>query len=66
MISKLCKNVEQLREYENIINDYPKDDILEEVPPINKADAAHYLPHQAVVTEERETTKNMNCLRCFC
>ena len=57
MISKLRKNLEQLREYDNIINDYLKDGILEEVSPINKTDAVHYLPHRVVVKEERETTK---------
>ena len=57
MVSKLRKNPYHLREYDNVINDYLKDDILEEVSPINKTDAAHYLPHLAVVKEERETTK---------
>ena len=31
LVSKLRKNPEQLREYDNIINDYLKDKILEEV-----------------------------------
>ena len=57
MVSKLLKNPEQLREYDNIIYEYLKDDILEEVSPISKTDAVHYLPHQAVVKKERETTK---------
>ena len=57
MISKLRKNPDHLREYDNIINDYLKDGILQEVSPINKTDAAHYLPHLAVAKEERETIK---------
>ena len=57
LVSKLRKNPAHLREYDNIINDYLKDGILEEVSPINKTDAVHYLPHRAVVKEERETTK---------
>ena len=57
MVSKLSRNSEQLREYDNIINDYLIDSILEEVAPINKTDAVHYLPHRAVVKEERETRK---------
>ena len=54
---KLRKDLEQLREYDKIINDYLKDGILEEVSPINKTDAVHYLPHQAEVKKDRETTK---------
>ena len=57
LVSKLRKNPDQLCEYDNIINDYFKDGILEEVSRINKTDAVHYLPHRAVVKEERETTK---------
>ena len=57
LVSKLRKNPDHLREYGNIINDYLKDGILEEASPINKTDAVHYLPHRAVVKEERETTK---------
>ena len=57
LVSKLRKNLDQLCEYGNIINDCLKDGILEEVSPINKTDAVHYLPHRAVVKEERETTK---------
>ena len=57
MVSKLRKNPEQLHKYDNIIHDYLKDGILEEVLPINKTDAVHYLPHRAVVKEECETTK---------
>ena len=57
MVSKLRKNPDQSCEYDNIIIDYLKEGILEEVSPINKTDAVHYLPHGAVVKEERETTK---------
>ena len=57
LVSKLRKNPDHLREYDKIINDYLKDSSLEEVSPINKTDAVHYLPHQVVVKEERETTK---------
>ena len=57
MVSKLSRNSEQLREYDNIINDYLIESILEEVAPINKTDTVHYLPHRAVVKEERETRK---------
>ena len=58
MVSKLRKNPQQLRDYDNIINDYLKDVIVQELTPINKTDAVHYLPHRAVVKEERET--------CYC
>ena len=49
LVSKLRKNPEQLRKYDNIVHDYLKDGILEEVLPINKTDAVHYLPHRAAV-----------------
>ena len=55
MVSKLRKNPQPLRDYDNIINDYLKDGILQEVTPINKTDAVHYLPRRVVVKEERET-----------
>ena len=58
LVSKLRKNPEELRENDNIINDCLKDDILEEVSPINKTDAVHCLPHRAVAKKERETTKS--------
>ena len=57
MVSKLRKNPDQLRKYDNIINNYLKDGILEEFSPNNKTDSVHYLPHRAVLKEERETTK---------
>ena len=57
MVSKLRKNPDQLRKYDNIINNYLKDSILEEFSPNNKTDSVHYLPHRAVLKEERETTK---------
>ena len=56
MVSKLRKNPEQLREYDNIINDYLKDRILEEASPTRKTDAVHYLFHQPIVKEECEAT----------
>ena len=49
LVSKLRKNPEQLRKYDNIVHDYLKDGILEEVLSINKTDAVHYLPHRAAV-----------------
>ena len=65
LISKLRKNLEQLRECDNIMNDYLKDGILEEVSPINKTDAVHYLPHRAVVKEDRETAKTRIAFDAF-
>ena len=56
LVSKLRKNPEQLREYDNIINDYLKDRIVEEVSPIRKTDAVHYLFHQPIVKGECEAT----------
>ena len=47
-------------EYDKIIKDYLKEDIVEIVPPSEEIvlpGSAHYLPHRAVVKENRETTK---------
>ena len=57
LISKFRKNPEQLREHDNITNDYLRDGNVKELSLINKTDAVHSLPHRAVVKEERETTK---------
>ena len=57
LIKKLRKDPELLKEYSNIIDEYIQEGILEEVPTIHKTNAVHYLPHRAVVPEERETTK---------
>ena len=47
-------------EYDKIIKDYIKEDIIEIVPPSEEIvlpGSAHYLPHRTVVKENRETTK---------
>ncbi|XP_066934625.1 uncharacterized protein [Clytia hemisphaerica] len=49
-----------LNDYDQIIKDYEKDSIIEKVPEEEIAKdrgKVHYLPHRAVVKENRETTK---------
>lgn len=57
LVFKLCKNLGQLWEFDNILNDCLQEGILEEISPISKIDTVHYLPHWAVIKEDRETTK---------
>ena len=57
LIKKLRKDPELLKEYNNIIDEYIQEGILEEVPKIHKTNTVYYLPHRAAAREERETTK---------
>ena len=45
LVFKLCKNLGQLWEFDNILNDCLQEGILEEISPISKIDTVHYLPH---------------------
>ena len=58
--NRLSKNIDLFNEYDKIMNDYLKEDIVEIVPPSEEIvlpGSTHYLPHRAVVKENRETTK---------
>ena len=58
MLSKLRNDPSLLKEYDQVIQGYIKDEILEVVPPDDTAESnVHYLPHRAVVKQDRETTK---------
>ena len=60
MKNKLNRNESLFNEYDKIIKEYIKEDIVEIVPPneeIVAPGSAHYLSHRAVVKENRETTK---------
>ena len=57
LLKSLKRDPELLVNYDNIINDYIKEGILEEVPLDETYSNVHYLPHRPVVKEERETTK---------
>ena len=46
-----------LREYDSIIQEQLEADIIEKVVDLEKAEKVHYLPHQAVVRRNAETTK---------
>ena len=60
LLKLLRKQPEFLKEYDRIISDYIVEGILEEVPVDFITDSAHYLPHRAVVKEDRESTKIRN------
>ena len=56
--SRLKKNKELLRDYDNVIKDQVKSDIIEAVPENDDDQAAtHFLPHHGVIRSDRETTK---------
>ena len=57
LLKNLRKQFELLKEYDQIISDHIKEGILEEVPIGFKTSNVHYLPHRAVIKEDRETTK---------
>ena len=46
-----------LHEYDQIIKDYLKNNIIEEVNENEVVTSAHSLPHHAVIKSDRETTK---------
>ena len=59
---RLLKRPELLREYDNVIKDQLTKGIIESVkqPVLNVADncnSIHYLPHHAIVRQDRQTTK---------
>lgn len=56
--SRLQRNKEQLRDYDNVIKDQVKSGIIEAVPEHNYDQAPmHFLPHHGVIRSNRETTK---------
>ena len=64
LYSKLKKQPELLQEYDKSIKDQIELGIIEEVPRVNGStsnnqdnDNVHYLPHHAVVREDKSTTK---------
>ena len=56
-LRKLKKEPEVLQIYDNIIKGQLKGGIIEKVAELEASERQHYLPHQAVVRENAETTK---------
>ena len=54
---KLNSNPTLLHEYDQIIEDYLKNNIMEEVNENEVVTSAHYLPHHPVIKSDRGTTK---------
>ena len=57
---RLHKNVDVLNTYDEIIKGYLNQGIVEKVPHLSEhkePGTVHYLPHQAVIKKDRETTK---------
>ena len=57
---RLDKNPDVLNTYDEIIKDYLTQGIVEKVPRLSEhkdPGTVHYLPHQAVIKKDRETTK---------
>ena len=54
---KLKSNPTLLHEYDQIIKDYLKNNIIEEVNENEVMPSAHYLLHHVVIKSDRETTK---------
>ena len=54
---KLNSNPTLFHEYDQIMKDYLKDNIIEEANGNKVVTSAHYLPHHAEIKPGRETTK---------
>ena len=46
-----------LANYDEIIKTYEKENIIEKIETVGKPGLVHYLPHHAVIKNERDTTK---------
>ena len=60
MKNRLSKNNNLFNEYDKVIKHYLKEDIVQIVPPSEEIvlpGSTHYLPHRAVIKENRETMK---------
>ena len=56
-LKKLHKSPEDLRTYDNIIQQQLKEGIVEQVPDIPDGKQVHYIPHHPVIRREAETKK---------
>ena len=54
---KLQWNQKLKEQYNNILKDYEKEGIIEKVNKVCEPGTSHYLPHQAVIKENRDTSK---------
>ena len=59
LLRKLKKQPELIEQYDNIIKEQKRENIIEEVSNDNEAveGVTHYLPHKAVIRDDKETTK---------
>ena len=59
LLKRLRQNTELLHQYDNIIKEQLGNKIIEKVdnPSIQTGNQTHYLPHHAVVREDKKTTK---------
>ena len=54
----------KLEEYNKVMQDQVDEGILEEVPEQQTGDIIHYIPHQAVIREDAESTKMRIVYNC--
>ena len=57
LLTRLNKNKLLLKKYDDIIKDYLKEGIVEEANNIPEKGRVHYLPHRAVIRNDKETSK---------
>ena len=57
LLSRLRKDPEILKEYDSVIKNQLEAGIIERVYELDQAEKVYYLPHQAVIRKEAETTK---------
>ena len=54
---KLDCNKKLKEQYDNVLKDYEKEGIIEKVNEVCEPGTSHYLPHRAVIKENRDTSK---------
>ena len=55
--TRRLEKLQKLEEYEEVMKDQIKEGILEKVPEKPSGEIVHYVPHQAVIREQAESTK---------
>ena len=55
--TRKLERMSKLQDYDQIMQEQVAAGIMEPVPPHQRGEAVHYIPHQAVIREQAETTK---------
>ena len=64
LTTRKLEKMGKLEEYNKVMQDQIDEGILEEVPEQQTGDIIHYIPHQAVIREDAESTKMRIVYNC--